>query len=356
MPENDKAKGAPQLVKVAECLYRNRSSGTYFALVKRKGKQFRKSLKTKDRKLAERRLRDYREQVGQLNASSEERKIPFEVLAARWLKIHNVGLKDSSKDRNRRCVKQLNRFFGRTPVAEINTRQCEDWMAERGEGIAASTFNKDAEVLKAVLEYGRRDGLILDNPARVIKRRRIVDREIVIPSREEYRKLLEAIRGLDGRADQSADLVQLLALSGMRLGEATRITWREIDFRKEQFTVSGGVVGTKNHEVRAVPLFPNLTRFLKDLEKRCTKTAPTDRLISIDSTKTALSTACKSAELPHFTHHSMRHYFVSNAIELGVDFKTIASWIGHKDGGMLVAKTYGHLRSTHSREMANLLT
>ena len=43
---------------------------------------------------------------------------------------------------------------------------------------------------------------------------------------------------------------------------------------------------------------------------------------------------------------------VSNAIEAGVDFKVIASWVGHKDGGVLVAKTYGHLRDTHSFDMA----
>jgi site-specific recombinase XerD len=53
--------------------------------------------------------------------------------------------------------------------------------------------------------------------------------------------------------------------------------------------------------------------------------------------------ACKAASLPDFTHHRLRHYFVSNAIEAGVDFKTIAAWVGHKDGGLLVAKTYGQL-------------
>ena len=79
----------PLFVKVAECLYRNRSSGTYFALVERKGKQIRQSLKTKDRKLAVRRLRDFRVKVGQLTASRDERRLPFENLAERWLKIHN---------------------------------------------------------------------------------------------------------------------------------------------------------------------------------------------------------------------------------------------------------------------------
>ena len=52
----------------------------------------------------------------------------------------------------------------------------------------------------------------------------------------------------------------------------------------------------------------------------------------------------------------MRHYFCSNAIEAGIEFKVIAGWLGHKDGGILVAKTYGHLRDTHSFEMAKRMT
>jgi site-specific recombinase XerD len=61
---------------------------------------------------------------------------------------------------------------------------------------------------------------------------------------------------------------------------------------------------------------------------------------------------CNNAELPNLTHHSLRHFFVSNAIEAGLDFATIAAWVGHQDGGALVAKTYGHLRESHSDNMA----
>jgi len=38
--------------KVAACLYRHETSGGYYALLKRGGKQFRKSLGTTDRQLA----------------------------------------------------------------------------------------------------------------------------------------------------------------------------------------------------------------------------------------------------------------------------------------------------------------
>ena len=54
----------PLFHKVAENLYRLESSGGYYALIKRAGKQFRRSLKTKDRKLAERRLGDLKAKNG----------------------------------------------------------------------------------------------------------------------------------------------------------------------------------------------------------------------------------------------------------------------------------------------------
>ena len=81
-----------------------------------------------------------------------------------------------------------------------------------------------------------------------------------------------------------------------------------------------------------------------------------DRLFSLDSAKKALGTACVKAKLPHFGHHAMRHFFCSNAIEAGCDFKVIAGWLGHKDGGVLVAMTYGHLRNEHSVAMAKRMT
>jgi len=46
---------------VGENLYRLESSGGYYAPIKKGGKQFRRSLKTKDRKLAERNLKNFTE-------------------------------------------------------------------------------------------------------------------------------------------------------------------------------------------------------------------------------------------------------------------------------------------------------
>ena len=38
------------------------------------------------------------------------------------------------------------------------------------------------------------------------------------------------------------------------------------------------------------------------------------------------------------------------------DIPTVARWMGHKDGGALAMKVYGHLRDAHSTEMAARVT
>ena len=34
---------------------------------------------------------------------------------------------------------------------------------------------------------------------------------------------------------------------------------------------------------------------------------------------------------------------------------TIARWVGHKDGGVLIGSTYGHLSNDHARAQASRL-
>src|SRR5580698_8782592 len=80
--------------RVAENLYRLETSGGYYALLKRGDKQFRRSLKTKDRKLADRRLVELRTQIGNLTIS-EDARLSFDEVAARWKAATQHGLKPS---------------------------------------------------------------------------------------------------------------------------------------------------------------------------------------------------------------------------------------------------------------------
>jgi integrase len=349
-----KQEKAPQaeMVKIGECLYRNATSGTYYALVKHLGRQIRRSLKTTDKALAQRRLGDFRKSVSRLNNDSEKRHMSFEELGQEWMENAGTRLKASSLRRNAGCLKNLCVHFGMTRINDITRELCETWEKKRGAELSESSFNKESDVLKRSLDYAVDHGYLLENPARHIRHRRVSDKAVIIPTKAEFQKLIASVEAETPRNHEAANLLRLLAYSGMRLGEATRILWREVDFDRGLFTVSGGEIGTKNHQIRVVPLFPVLRDHLLRLREERGTIQPAESIIRVDTAKASLESACQREGLPHFTHHCLRHFFVSNAIEVGVDFKTIAAWIGHKDGGLLVAKTYGHLRDAHSSAMA----
>jgi integrase len=56
------------------------------------------------------------------------------------------------------------------------------------------------------------------------------------------------------------------------------------------------------------------------------------------------------------TFQWFRHYFISHAVMAGIDYKTIAYWVSHRDGGVLIGRLYGHLDTTHEHAMSAKLT
>jgi hypothetical protein len=116
-------------------------------------------------------------------------------------------------------------------------------------------------------------------------------------------------------------LVEFLSYSGCRKGEAARVNGRDCDFEKGEITVLGDpATGTT--------------------------------LMRVHECQGAINSACKLLGIARFTHHDLRHLFATRCIESGVDIPTVSRWLGHKDGGALAMKTYGHLRDQHSANMA----
>ncbi|HWB99610.1 MAG TPA: tyrosine-type recombinase/integrase [Bryobacteraceae bacterium] len=341
--------------RVAENLYRLETSGGYYALLKRGDKQFRRSLKTKDRKLAERRLTDLRTQVGSLTVG-EDARLGFDEVADRWKAATQHGLKPSSVLRRETCIRNLSPFFSGISVRNVQSQHCERWVTERGAKLAPQTFVHELDTMRLVFDYSVKIGLMLANPAKDIKRPRIISKSVVVPTREQFKKLVATIRASDGRLDSQrkakagADLVELLAYSGCRIQEATSLHWSDVNFERNSLTVSGGEIGTKNGESRTIPMTAALRELLRRLRGESTL-APSARIAAIHDAKKCLRTASRRLCYPRFTHHDFRHFYATTCIEAGVDIPTVSRWLGHKDGGALAMRVYGHLRQEHSFSM-----
>jgi site-specific recombinase XerD len=216
--------------------------------------------------------------------------------------------------------------------------------------------------MKTVFEFALERGLILSNPAKHIKRRKVISKQIVVPSLDQFKQLVSAIRLSDGKKDNQkkskdgADLVEFLAYSGARIGEVVGggdanekrpLFWSDVHFERGTIFLPG----TKTEAApRTIPMSERLSKFLARLKTQ-KNPQPNDQIILIKSARKCLQTACKKLELPQFTHHDFRHFFATTCIESGVDIPTVSRWLGHKDGGALAMKRYGHLRQEHSFAM-----
>jgi integrase len=156
---------------------------------------------------------------------------------------------------------------------------------------------------------------------------------------------------------QFADFIRLMAYCGGRTTEVLKLTWDDVDFQRKVLVFRG--VNTKNGQTRRVDFNPKLQSHLKSMLARKTSDAvfPSKRTKnSVTSFKSILRKTRVELKFPEFTNHLLRHYFISMSVMAGIDFMTIASWVGHKDGGVLIGKTYGHLSREHTKRMARKLT
>jgi integrase len=91
---------------------------------------------------------------------------------------------------------------------------------------------------------------------------------------------------------------------------------------------------------------------LRQLLESFRESRPTEKLSSpvlrVFEAEKSMRRAAGNLGIPHLRHHDLRHLFASTCIESGVDIPTVSRWLGHKDGGALAMKVYGHLRQEHS--------
>ena len=115
--------------------------------------------------------------------------------------------------------------------------------------------------------------------------------------------------------------------------------------------MTGGEGGTKGGEPRRVPINKRLAAILD----RMRYPGAAGRIFPIQSPTKAFRAACDRCGVHKMRMHDLRHLFATTAIESGVDIPTVSRWLGHKDGGVLAMRTYGHLRDDHSLESAKKL-
>lgn len=336
-------------------------SGTYYARLNAGGKETWRSLKTKVFSVAKTEFDEKQkdaEHHAELNPEKPlgEKLTTTEAFAIREQQIaNNPAIKKSTRHYLSQIVLALKRSWPtleRTELHKITVEECEAWAGRCAKRMSPTRFNATLSMLRSVFDIAIQKGCRRTNPAAKLKRLRVRFKELshILPSRSQFSAYVQTIRNAGGRfSNDCADYVEFLAYTGVRRGEAPWIQWRHCDFTKGEIIIEGNPEdGTKNHEVRRVPMIAAVRTLLENIRKERESCKPTDRVLNVTMAKKAMDRAAEENEIARFTHHDLRHLFATVCIESGVDIPTVSKWLGHKDGGALAMKVYGHLRNEHS--------
>ncbi|MDB4793702.1 tyrosine-type recombinase/integrase [Methylacidiphilales bacterium] len=341
--------------KVGECLYRNPSSGTYYALLKVRGKQIKRSLTTHDLPEARRRLRDFKSEQERIDP--EAGQVTVGALCDRLVAATSRQAV-KTLERKTLIIQRIRDRWQDVPARKVKKSDVMVWLASFKFGAASYTLH--LLEIRAVFQLAIDDKLIASNPADGIEKRKQAKPIRQTPTLAEFQTIVDNIREqpFSDTRDESADLVEFYGLAGLGRAEAKALTWGDISFKR-------GQIITFRYKTTAgffIPIFPQLRPLL---EKRYAtaqsanggKTpSPSTKVFTVDDPKKAISGACSRLNLPCYSGRSFRRTFITTAIERGVDVKVIAQWQGHKDGGKLILTTYSHVRPVHSDQMAKLMT
>lgn len=283
--------------------------------------------------------------------------------------------RESTLGKERSKLELWKEHFGRIRLNSIHISMIRKFMAKRqAAGMSGRTVNLDVIALRNVLKMAVEDGWLVGLPTKGIRPLKHQTKRKDFFSADDIGVLCKTAmaKKQDGHSvtkngRQLADYIRLMAFCGTRRDETLALKWSDVSFEQCQLIVGRNEL-TKNGEIREVDFNPSLEAHLKDMQSR--RATDTDWLfpspqrgakdIHVKSFKESLTLAKGAAEklrpsLSRITFHDCRHHFISMAVMSGIDFMTVAKWAGHKDGGVLIGKVYGHLADEHRKRMAQKL-
>ncbi|MEE1296955.1 MAG: tyrosine-type recombinase/integrase [Bifidobacterium sp.] len=245
--------------------------------------------------------------------------------------------------------------WGKRPLRSILHSDVQAWVSEMAQERSATTVRRAYGVLSEIMATAMADKLIKSNPCEGI---RLPKRE---PGRREY-LTLQQVLSLADAAGEYRPLVLVLALCGLRYGEARALRVRDIDFKAGRLQVAASVSrrggqyfegAPKTWERRSVPAAAYVLDALRDHVAG----RDADALVFEghssggyigDVTKGGrnwYARALKASGVPPLRVHDLRHTAASIAISAGANVKAVQRMLGHQTAAMTL-DTYADLFDT----------
>jgi integrase len=343
--------------------------GRWWLRINHQGK--RKSLAFSSREAAKRAAGEIerRLKLGELGLGPEPTVPTFAAYADSWLAQAETRLRPGTLDQVRTQLKRVLPVLGPLPLTAITRHTIRDLVGTvqaagsrrtKGKPITRRTIQRTMTVVSVILGQALEDGLIQSNPcARLGKllppAMPDAEAEIEVFKHQELANLL-AVAERD--FPEAYPFVLTLARTGLRLGEAVGLEWRDVDLSQRVLLIRrsvrlGRVSLPKNGKTRRVDMSPQLVACLSNLRSLQAAEAAVqgqpapERCFPGQQAEdrwraTVWAPILRRAGLRYRKPHTLRHTYASLLLARRESLHYVQQQLGHHSPAFTLT-VYGHL-------------
>lgn len=310
----------------------------------------------------------------------EPSKLTLASYLEHWLQAAGPSLRPGSVATYRQAAEYIIPVLGQARLQALKPAEIQGLYGRLlDRGLSPATVRICHTLLHRALSQAVDWGLLAQNPADRAKPPRAVRKEFRVLQAWELARLLEAAAV---QCPEFYPMVATLALTGMRLAEATGLRWSDVDLEAGVIRVSRALrrVGARWVETepksaagrRQIPIPAPLVELLKRHRRTVAElrlkagsaweTAFGDLVFPTaagrprepSNVRKALARACHRAGLPRLRVHDLRHSHATLLLSWGVHPRVVQERLGHSTV-TLTLQTYSHVLPDLQREAAERL-
>lgn len=312
-----------------------------------------------------------------MSVTIEEQKIGDEKMKLKellelWLERymkHTIKIRTYNRYKSI-CELHLIKDLGEYELEELKPNVLQDFLLKKiDDHYSTNTIKGIVSVLKQALRLAITLEIIDKEYCSNLKMPSSEEKEISVFTKKEQQVIESFCLNLNKRNYIG---IVICLYTGIRLGELLALTWDDIDFNSNLLTINKTSYSAKvdgktqiivdkpktKKSNRVIPLPNQLVKLLKIIKKESnSKYVITTRNLGMVGNRSYQRTfkfILKKVNVPYRNFHSLRHTFATNAIELGMDVKTLAEILGHTNA-MITLNRYSHSLLNYKIEMMNKL-
>jgi len=305
------------------------------------GRQIRRSLKTRDEKLAKmmvsKMMKDAYEK-GNFDMKKPA-KMKFKELAKEVLEYAN-GRKKCYVKVYVPIMKHLVEYFGEKYLGEIDLRLINKYQTSRKGEVADITVNKEIEMIRICFNHAIKMKYIYSNPVVGVQYYKIPERKFRFLDEGEIATLLANSTGY------IRDIILVAIYTGARKSEILNLTWDRVDFNNRLVIYDK----TKNNKIREIPMSSEIEAMLSKRRAADPKgiyVFPGEVGKPIGAMYKSFWSVLDKAEIKECRFHDLRHTFASHLVMAGVNILSVKELLGHSE--LSTTMIYAHLAPNHNR-------